>query len=52
MLERLAEYFYNPLVFWAVPLLLVVLAASWRKLRVWRQRRLSGIAGKNPEDSS
>jgi hypothetical protein len=52
MLERLAEYFYDPLVFWTVPLLLVVLAASWRRLRVWRQRRLSAIAGKSPEDSS
>jgi hypothetical protein len=43
MLENLAEYFYDPLVFWTAPLVLVALVAGWRRLRAWGLRRLSGM---------
>jgi len=35
MLERLSEFFYDPLVFWSVPLALAVLGAGVRRLRTW-----------------
>ena len=42
MLEKLSEYFYDPVVFWTVPLVLVVVVVGWR--RVWARdlRRLLG----------
>ena len=43
MLEKLAEYFYDPLVFWTAPLLLVALLVGWRKVRAWELRRKSGL---------
>ncbi len=43
MLEKLAEYFYDPLVFWTAPLVLVALVVGWRRVRAWGLRRLSGI---------
>jgi len=33
MLERLSELFFDPLVFWGVPLVLVALHAGVRRLR-------------------
>ena len=43
MLEKLADYFYDPLVFWTAPLVLVALLVAWRRLRAWRLgRRKSG----------
>ncbi len=47
MLEKLAEYFYDPVVFWVAPLVLVALAVGWRKLRVWGLRHLSGKADRS-----
>ena len=41
MLEKLSEYFYDPLVFWTAPLVLVALAAGWRRVRARGLRRLS-----------
>ncbi len=53
MLEKLAEFFYDPLVFWTAPLVLVALVASWRRLRAWGHRRHSGMPpGNGPGDSS
>ena len=53
MLERLAEYFYNPLVFWTVPLLLVALIVIWRRLYRWGLRHFTSTPpGNEPEDSS
>ncbi len=42
MIEKFAEYFYDPLVFWMTPLVIVVLIAVWRRLHAWRQRWFSG----------
>ena len=42
MLENLSEYFYDPVVFWTAPLVLVAVAAGWRRARAGRLRRLSG----------
>ncbi len=42
MLEKLSEYFYDPVVFWTVPLVLAVLAAGWRWVWARNLRRLSG----------
>ncbi len=39
MLEKLSEYFYDPVVFWTAPLVLVALAAGWRRLRARGLRR-------------
>ena len=41
MLERLSEYFYDPLVFWGVPLALVLVWAGIRHARAWLRRRRS-----------
>lgn len=41
MLENFAQYFYDPLIFWTAPLILVVLMLGWRRVRAWRLRRLS-----------
>ena len=49
MLERFSEYFYDPMVFWAAPLILVVLAAGWRKVRA---RSVRGPTGKPPGKDS
>ncbi|MFQ5618369.1 MAG: hypothetical protein ACE5FR_05285 [Rhodospirillales bacterium] len=38
MLEWLSEFFYDPLVFWSAPLVLVALRAGIRRLRA-RVRR-------------
>ncbi|MCH7880317.1 MAG: hypothetical protein IIB69_01840 [Proteobacteria bacterium] len=46
MLEKLAEYFYDPVVFWTAPLVLVALAVGWRRVRAWRLRRFSGMPPK------
>ncbi len=39
MLERLSHIFYDPWVFWSVPLALVVMGAAIRRLRGWIRRR-------------
>jgi len=49
MLETLSEFFYDPLVFWTAPLVLVALAAGWRKVRAWRCRAYTGTL---PDDGS
>lgn len=52
MLEKLSEYFYDPLVFWIAPLALVALAVGWRRVRAWGLRRLSATPpGNGPGDS-
>ncbi len=38
MLERLSELFYDPVVFWGVPLALVALRAGIRRVRAWVRR--------------
>ena len=38
MLERLSEFFYDPVVFWSAPLALVALRASIRRVRAWIRR--------------
>ncbi len=38
MLEQLSAYFYDPVVFWTAPLVLVAVLAAIRKLRA-RARR-------------
>lgn len=39
MLEKLSEYFYDPLVFWGVPLVLALMEAGVRFARAWLRRR-------------
>ena len=39
MLEQLSEYFYDPLVFWGVPLALALVWAGIRLARTWFRRR-------------
>jgi hypothetical protein len=41
MLERLSEYFYDPLVFWGAPLVLALMWAGMRCARAWLRRRRS-----------
>ncbi len=53
MLEKLAEYFYDPVVFWTAPLVLVALGMGWRRVCDWRLRRDSEMPpDKDPGDSS
>ena len=53
MLEKIAEYFYDPLVFWFAPLVLVTLLVVWRRVRAWGLRYIFGISpGNGPGDSS
>jgi hypothetical protein len=35
MLEQLSEWFYDPLVFWGVPLVLALIGAGIRRARTW-----------------
>ena len=42
MLEKLSEYFYDPVVFWTAPLVLGALAAGWRRVRALSLRRHPG----------
>ena len=37
-LEGLAEFFYDPVVFWSVPLALVALRAGIRRVGAWVRR--------------
>lgn len=39
MLDRLAEYFYDPVVFWGAPLLLVAVHAAVSGMLRWFRRR-------------
>jgi hypothetical protein len=41
MLERLSEYFYDPLVFWGAPLVLALMWAGMHCARAWLRRRRS-----------
>jgi len=53
MLEKLAEYFYDPLVFWAAPLVFVALLVVWRRIQARRLHHRPGIShGNDPGDSS
>ncbi len=45
MLEKLSAYFYDPVVFWSAPLVLVAVAAGWRRARAWRRRLSRTPAG-------
>jgi hypothetical protein len=38
MLERLSEYFYDPIVFWGAPLALALAWTGMRRARAWLQR--------------
>ena len=38
MLERLSEFFYDPVIFWSVPLALVALRAGIRRVGKWVRR--------------
>ncbi len=38
MLEQLSAYFYDPVVFWTAPFVLVALIGAIRKLRAWARR--------------
>ena len=38
MLEMLSEFFYDPVVFWSVPLALVALRAAIRRVGAWVRR--------------
>lgn len=38
MIELLSEYFYDPLVFWGVPLALALLWAGILRARTWFRR--------------
>ncbi len=38
MLERLSEFFYDPVVFWSAPLVLVALWAGIRRVGTWIRR--------------
>ncbi len=39
MLEQVSNYFFDPVVFWGAPLVLVALWAGIKHLRVRRSRR-------------
>lgn len=39
MLEQLAACFYDPLVFWGVPLVLALMGTGMRGARAWLHRR-------------
>jgi len=53
MLEKFAEYFYDPLVFWTAPLVLVALVVGWRRVRASGFRRLFRMPpGDDQGDSS
>ena len=39
MLERISEYFYDPVVFWTAPFILVALYAAFNGARAWVRRR-------------
>ena len=39
MLEQVSNYFFDPLVFWGAPLVLVVLLAGIKRLRARANRR-------------
>ena len=45
MLEKISEFFYDPVVFWTAPLVLVAVAAGWRRFR-----RRRGLSGEPPGD--
>ncbi len=49
MLENLSQYFYDPVVFWAAPLVLVAVAAGWSRARAWG-RSFSGMPAGNGDD--
>lgn len=38
MLEQLSAYFYDPLVFWTAPFVLVAALAAIRRFRDWARR--------------
>ncbi len=39
MIEQLSNVFYQPWVFWGVPLVLVALLAGFRRILAWTRRR-------------
>jgi len=41
MLERFSDYFYDPVIFWGVPLVLVLVWAGIRHTQAWLRRHSS-----------
>jgi len=41
MLEQLSEYFYDPMIFWGVPLVLALVWAGIHHTRAWLHRHSS-----------
>jgi len=41
MLDQLAQYFYDPLIFWGAPLAIVLVWAGLRRAAAWLGRRRS-----------
>ncbi len=39
MLEQISDYFFDPVVFWGAPLVLVAILAGIKRLRARRSRR-------------
>jgi hypothetical protein len=50
MLEKFSEYFFDPLVFWTAPLVLVAVVAGLRQAQAWKRRRFSETAAGNGAD--
>jgi len=41
MLDWFSEYFYDPVIFWGVPLALALVWAGIRRMRAWLRRHCS-----------
>jgi hypothetical protein len=39
MLDRMSQYFYDPLIFWGAPLALALVWAGVRRAAAWLRRR-------------
>jgi len=46
MLEWFSEYFYDPVIFWGVPLALALVWAGIRPTRAWLRRHCSATEHK------
>lgn len=44
MLENFSDYFYQPVVFWTAPLVLVAVVAGLRRIQAWKRRLVSETA--------
>ncbi len=50
MLEKFSGYFFDPLVFWTAPLVLVAVVAGLRQVQAWKRRHFSETAAGNGAD--